>query len=199
MGEGFTVWFTGLPGAGKSTLAEQLASALRSRGFKTEVLDGDVVRTNLSRGLGYSRADRDTNVRRIGFVCKLLGRNGVVAIAALISPYREARDELRASMDNFVEVFVKCPVDVLVKRDVKGMYCKALKGEIHGFTGISDPYEEPLSPEITVETDRERAEESLERILVQLERLGYLPESPLPMVPDTDGTQSSSFTGSSLS
>ena len=152
MSNGFTVWFTGLSGSGKSTLADLLAPALRERGHKVEVLDGDVVRTNLSKGLGFSKEDRDTNIRRIGFVCDLLTRNGVVAISAAISPYRDIRDEVRGMVgDNFVEVFVQCPIDVLSERDVKGLYKKALAGEIQNFTGVSDPYEEPLSPEVVVQ------------------------------------------------
>ncbi|MGH7932643.1 MAG: adenylyl-sulfate kinase, partial [Candidatus Binataceae bacterium] len=147
MNEGFTLWFTGLSGAGKSTLANVAAEELRRRGRRVEILDGDEVRTNLSKGLGFSKEDRDTNIRRIGYVCKLLARNGVVAISAAISPYRNVRDEIRAQHSHFFEVFVKCPLETLVERDVKGLYKKALKGEIANFTGVSDPYEEPLTPE----------------------------------------------------
>ncbi len=171
---GFVVWFTGLSGAGKSTLAHGLESVLRERGLKVEVLDGDVVRTHLSKGLGFSKEDRDTNIRRIGFVCKLLARNGVVAIAAAISPYREIRDELRRDIGDFVEVYVKCPLEVLLARDIKGLYAKALRGEIANFTGVSDPYEEPLNPEVLLETDRESVGESLAVLLAKLEELGYL-------------------------
>src|ERR1044071_7282168 len=153
--KGFTVWFTGLSGAGKTTLARLVEAELRNRGHRVEVLDGDIIRTNLSKGLGFSKEDRDTNIRRIGFVCDLLTRNGVVAISAAISPYREIRDEVRKQIGNFVEVYVKCPVPVLAQRDVKGLYAKALKGEIKNFTGVSDPYEEPLHPEIVVESDKE--------------------------------------------
>ena len=175
MGErGFTVWFTGLSGAGKTTVANRLEQVLRDRGLKVEVLDGDVVRTHLSKGLGFSKEDRDTNIRRIGFVCNLLTRNGVAAIAAAISPYREIRDEVRAEIGNFVEVYAKCPLDVLQERDVKGLYAKALRGEIANFTGVSDPYEEPLNPEVVLETDRETAEESLAKVVAKLEALGYL-------------------------
>ena len=174
MSNGFTVWFTGLSGSGKSTLADLLAPALRERGHKVEVLDGDVVRTNLSKGLGFSKEDRDTNIRRIGFVCDLLTRNGVVAISAAISPYRDIRDEVRAMVgDNFVEVFVQCPIDVLSERDVKGLYKKALAGEIQNFTGVSDPYEEPLSPEVVVNSDSESVEQSLGKIIAKLESLGH--------------------------
>src|SRR5215210_6824723 len=151
--KGFTLWFTGLSGAGKTTLARLIETELQARGHRVEVLDGDVIRTNLSKGLGFSKEDRDTNIRRIGFVCNLLTRNGVVAIAAAISPYRNVRDEVRQQIGSFVEVFVRCPIDVLAERDVKGLYKKALAGEIKEFTGVSDPYEEPLKPEITIETD----------------------------------------------
>ena len=174
LSKGFTVWFTGLSGAGKSTLADLLGPVLRQRGQKVEVLDGDVVRTNLSKGLGFSKEDRDTNIRRIGFVCHLLSRNDVVAISAAISPYREIRDENRQLIGDFVEVYVKCPIPVLAERDVKGLYKKALAGEIKNFTGISDPYEEPLTPEVVVETDKETAQQSLDKILAKLEQMGYL-------------------------
>ena len=175
MERGFTVWFTGLSGAGKTTIARRLESVLGQRGLKVELLDGDVVRTNLSKGLGYSKEDRDTNIRRIGFVCKLLARNGVVAVAAAISPYRAIRDEVRGEIGDFVEVYMKCPLEVLKERDVKGLYTRALRGELPNFTGISDPYEEPLSPEVTLETDKESEEESLASLVAGLERLGYLP------------------------
>ena len=176
MGEGgFTVWFTGLSGAGKTAIAHRLEPALCARGLKVEVLDGDVVRTNLSKGLGFSKEDRDTNIRRIGFVCNLLTRNGVVAIGAAISPYREVRDEVRAEVGRFVEVYVKCPLEVLQERDVKGLYAKALRGEIADLTGVSDPYEEPLNPEVVLESDKETEEESLAKVVAKLEELGYLP------------------------
>jgi adenylyl-sulfate kinase len=172
---GYTVWLTGLSGAGKTTIAERLETALRARGQAVEVLDGDVVRTNLSKGLGFSKEDRDTNIRRIGFVAKLLSRNGVAVIASAISPYREVRDEVRGEIGNFVEVYVECPIDELVRRDVKGLYEKALRGEIDNFTGVSDPYEAPLAPEVHVRSDRETVEESTDRVLAKLEELGYLP------------------------
>ena len=172
---GFTVWFTGLSGAGKTTVAERLHLVLRERGLRVEMLDGDVVRTNLSKGLGFSKEDRDTNIRRIGFVCELLSRNGVVAIASAISPYRAIRDELREKIGDFVEIYAKCPLDVLQERDVKGLYAKAKRGEIANLTGVSDPYEEPLDPEVTLETDQETLEESLARAVAKLEELGYLP------------------------
>ena len=171
-GKGVTLWFTGLSGAGKTTLARILGSELRGRGHK--VLDGDVVRTNLSKGLGFSKEDRDTNIRRIGFVCNLLTRNQVIAIAAAISPYREVRDEVRRDIGAFVEIFVKCPIDVLAERDVKGLYKKAMAGEIKNFTGIDDPYEEPLTAEVVVETDRETPAESAARIIAKLEELRYI-------------------------
>ncbi len=178
MERGFVVWFTGLSGAGKSTLARELESVLRERGLKVEVLDGDVIRTNLSKGLGFSKEDRDTNIRRIGFVCKLLARNGIATIAAANSPYREVRDEVRRDIGDFVEVYVKCPIDVLKKRDAKGLYAKALRGEITNFTGISDPYEEPLNPEVALETDKQSVEESLATLMARLEELGYLTPAP---------------------
>jgi adenylyl-sulfate kinase len=174
MHQGFTLWFTGLSGAGKSTLSEHLSEEFRRRGYKFEVLDGDVVRTNLSKGLGFSKEDRDENIRRIGFVANLLERNGVIAMTAAISPYRAIRDEVRAKHGNFVEVFCKCPLEALVERDVKGLYKKALAGEIKNFTGVSDPYEEPLRPEVVVETDRESVPESADKILRYLESRGLI-------------------------
>lgn len=172
--KGFTVWFTGMSGAGKSTISRLLDQRLRSTGAKVELLDGDVVRTHLSRGLGFDREGREENVRRIGFVCGLLSRNGVIAVAAAISPYRTGREEVRASMMDFVEVYVECPIDVLIERDVKGLYKKALAGEIPQFTGISDPYEPPHSPEITIHSSEEAPEESLERIWDALGELGLI-------------------------
>jgi adenylyl-sulfate kinase len=172
---GFTVWFTGLPSAGKSTASVLLAAELRARGLKIEVLDGDAVRTNLSQGLGFSREDRIINVKRIGFVCELLSRNGVVAIAAVIAPYREARDYNRVKIGDYVEVFCKCPLEVLIERDVKGLYKKALAGEVKNLTGLQDPYEEPENAEITICTDCEKPEESVGKIVRHLEELGYIP------------------------
>jgi len=176
--QGFTLWFTGMAGSGKTTLARAVERILRDRGLKVEVLDGDVVRTNLSKGLGFSKEDRDTNIKRIGFVCKLLTRNGVVAVGSAISPYREVRDYIRGDIGRFVEVYCRCPLDVLVQRDVKGLYKKALDGEIDNFTGISDPYEEPLNPEVVVDTDKEAPERSVARIVRKLEELAYIPEAP---------------------
>ena len=171
---GVTVWFTGLSGAGKTTISEILARKLREHDIPVEILDGDIVRENLSKGLGFSKEDRDINIRRIGFVCNLLSRNGVVAIAAAISPYRAVRDEVRAAIDNFVEVYARCPVDVLAERDVKGLYKKALAGEIENFTGVSDPYEEPLNPEVTLETDHGTPDEYADDVIDVLVEKGYL-------------------------
>ena len=168
---GLTIWFTGLSGAGKSTLAHALEAELRAQGRKVEILDGDIVRENLSKGLGFSKEDRDTNIRRIGFVANLLTRNGVVVLVAAISPYREIRDEVRAMVGRFLEVHVDCHLDELVRRDVKGLYKKALAGEIANFTGVSDPYEAPLQPEVRVDSAAETIEESLARVLAAIE--GY--------------------------
>lgn len=174
MERGATLWFTGLPCSGKTTLAHLVEAALRQRGRKVEILDGDVVRTHLSKGLGFSREDRETNLRRIGFVAKLLTRNGVIAIVAAVSPYRDVRDAVRADITDFVEVYVKCSVDVCMTRDVKGMYKLALEGKIKEFTGVSDPYEEPLTPEIVAETHREAPEASATRIIRRLEALDLI-------------------------
>lgn len=173
--QGFTLWFTGLSGAGKTTISKIIADELRGRGLKVEVLDGDIVRENLSKGLGFSKEDRDTNIRRIGWVCQVLSRNGVVAIAAAISPYRAIRDENRAKIDRFVEVYCEAPIEVLAERDVKGLYKKALKGEIKNFTGVDDPYEPPLDAEVTIHSDRETVFESSARVLRKLEELEYVP------------------------
>ena len=174
MSQGFTLWFTGLSGAGKSTVSQMVEADLRERGLKVEVLDGDVVRTHLSKGLGFSREDRDTNIRRIAFVAHILSRNGVAVLVAAISPYRETRNEARERIGRFVEVFVKCPLDVCIERDVKGLYKKAIAGDIKGFTGVSDPYEEPESPEVVLETHLEAADKSSRRVIAALERLGYV-------------------------
>jgi sulfate adenylyltransferase/3'-phosphoadenosine 5'-phosphosulfate synthase len=185
MQRGCTLWFTGLSGAGKSTLANALVPRLQALGRKVEILDGDEVRTNLSKGLGFSKEDRDTNIRRIGYVAQLLSRNGAFVITAAISPYREIRDEVRQRVGrDFVEVYAKCPLDALVARDVKGLYKKALAGEIKEFTGVSDPYEAPLNPEVVVETDRETVDQSVEKILSRLQELGFLPDAALgPIAP----------------
>lgn len=181
MPEAFTVWFTGLPSSGKSTLARLLEGELRRRGFKVEVLDGDEVRRYLNPELGFSKKDRDTNIRRIAYVCHLLTRNGVVAIASAISPYREVREEARQLIRRFVEVYVKCPVEVCEQRDVKGLYARARAGEIPNFTGVSDPYEEPLNPEVVVETDQELPEGCIAKIINKLEEMGYLPSEEKPV------------------
>ena len=172
--KGFTIWFTGLSGAGKSTLSEALEERLKARKHNVEILDGDIVRTHLSKGLGFSREDRDTNIKRIAFVCGLLTRNGVVCISAAISPYREARMWARQEIGNFVEVYVNCPIEVCRQRDVKGLYKLVDEGKITGFTGVDDPYEEPEHPELIIETDKETIEQSVERIMNTLEALGYL-------------------------
>ncbi|KPJ52948.1 adenylylsulfate kinase [candidate division TA06 bacterium DG_24] len=176
MAKGFTVWFTGLPCSGKTTVSQIVEKEIRATGRNVEVLDGDVVRTNLSKGLGFSKEDRDTNIKRIAFVCKLLTRNGAATIAAAISPYRAIRDHARMEIGNFVEVYVRCPVEVCEQRDVKGMYKKARAGEIQGFTGIDDPYEEPLAPEVVVDTDKEAPGESAQKVMAKLRELGYLGE-----------------------
>ena len=172
---GFTLWFTGLSGAGKSTITNILEKNLKDNGLNVEILDGDIVRNNLSKGLGFSKEDRDTNIRRIGFVADLLSRNGVIVITAAISPYKNIRDEVREMHSaRFVEVFAKCPLEIVEQRDVKGLYKKARTGEIPQFTGVSDPYEEPINPEIIVETNTQTPEESAERIINWLEKNGLL-------------------------
>ncbi|MBI3810667.1 MAG: adenylyl-sulfate kinase [Nitrospirae bacterium] len=176
--KGVTIWLTGLPSAGKTTLAHLLGNKLRERGITgLEILDGDVIRLNLCKDLGFSQEDRMTNIRRIAFVSQLLTRHGIIVIVAAISPYRESRDLARQEIKDFVEVFVKCPMDVLIGRDVKGHYKKALAGNLPHFTGVSDPYEEPLHPEILVETDKETPEASAAKILGFLKKMGYLPDS----------------------
>ena len=172
--QGFTVWFTGMSGAGKSTLAERVTTRLREAGAKVELLDGDVVRTHLSKGLGFSKEDRDTNIRRIGFVCELLARNGVIAVVAAISPYRAVREEVRERIGRFVEVYMHCPVEVLAERDVKGLYKKALAGEIGQFTGITDPYEPPNRPEVTVDSGTDAIGDGEERVWRFLLEAGWI-------------------------
>jgi len=171
---GFTIWFTGLSGAGKSTLAEVIERRLKDQGRNVEILDGDIVRTHLSKGLGFSREDRDTNIKRIAFVCGLLTRNGVVCISAAIAPYREAREWARREIGDFVEVYLKCPIEVCRQRDVKGLYKLVDEGKIKNFTGVDDPYEEPENPELVIETDKESVGESVSRIFAKLVELGYL-------------------------
>ncbi len=170
--EGFTLWFTGLPCSGKSTVGDGVAAILKERGRRVELLDGDVVRKELTRDLGFSKKDRDENIMRVTFVARLLSRNGVATLVSFISPYRELRDRARAVTTNFVEVYTKCPVEACIKRDVKGMYEKAIRGEIKEFTGISDPYEEPLNAEVVLETDKETVEESVAKVVRRLEELG---------------------------
>ena len=176
--QGFTVWFTGLSGAGKTTISDAIEPVLRERGItKLEKLDGDVVRTHLSKGLGFSKEDRDTNIRRIGWVAEVLTRNGVCVLASAISPYREIRDEVRRNVGQFIEVYVKCSIPELTRRDVKGLYQKAINGEIKNFTGISDPYEEPLDPDVVVDTETEELAESVAKVLARLEAKGFVPAS----------------------
>jgi adenylyl-sulfate kinase len=173
--DGFTLWFTGLSGAGKSTLAQVVRDELVARGRRVEILDGDEIRTNLSKGLGFSKEDRDTNIRRVGYVARLLSRNGVAVITAAISPYREVRDEVRRSHEApFVEAFVDCPLDELIRRDRKGLYAKALRGEVQHFTGISDPYEPPIAPDIHLHTDRASIEQCRATIVSWLEHKGLV-------------------------
>jgi adenylyl-sulfate kinase len=178
--KGFTVWFTGLSGSGKSTIAEMLYHELQARGMKTEILDGDVVRQNLSKGLGFSKEDRDTNILRIGFVADLLTRNGVAAICCPISPYKAARDAVRAQIGAFVEVYVHATVEeIAANRDPKGLYKKALAGEITGFTGVDDPYEAPETPELMVDTLVETPEQSLQKVMDTLQTLGHIEDATL--------------------
>ncbi len=172
--KGVTVWLTGLSGAGKTSVARCLEAELKSRNCKVEVLDGDLIRTWLSQGLGFSKKDRDINVRRVGFVANLLSRNGVIVIAATISPYQEIRDEIRAINQDFVEVYINTPLEVCEARDVKGLYAKARAGEIKGFTGIDDPYEVPTNPEVVCESARETVEQSANKAIATLEKLGYI-------------------------
>ncbi|MEM6255517.1 MAG: adenylyl-sulfate kinase [Cyanobacteria bacterium P01_D01_bin.156] len=171
---GVTVWFTGLSGSGKTTISQEIQKKLRAAGAKLEVLDGDIVRTNLTKGLGFSKEDRDENVRRIGFVSHLLTRNGVIVLVSAISPYRAVRDQVRQRIGDFVEVFADAPVEICEERDVKGLYKKARSGEIKNFTGISDPYEAPLNAEVVCETHNETLEESVNKVMAKLEELGYL-------------------------
>src|SRR5689334_21911481 len=172
--KGFTLWFTGLSGAGKSTISEQIFARLQAAGAKVELLDGDIVRTHLSKGLGFSKEDRDTNIRRIGFVSELLTRNGVISVVATISPYRDVREEVRSRIGNLVEVYVHCPIEILAERDVKGLYKKALAGEIGSFTGVSDPYEPPVNPDVMVDSSKETVADGVEKIIEKLRSLGYI-------------------------
>jgi adenylylsulfate kinase len=175
---GVTVWFTGLSGAGKTTICQAVEQKLRSQGYKLEVLDGDIVRENLTKGLGFSKEDRDENIRRIGFVSHLLTRNDVIVLVSAISPYRTIREEVRQKIGDFVEVYVSTPLEVCEQRDVKGLYKRARAGQIKQFTGIDDPYEAPLNPEVNCETHQETLEESVNKVMSSLEQLGYLPKTP---------------------
>ncbi len=177
MSDAFTLWFTGLSGSGKSTLSTRVAAELKRRGIKVELLDGDEVRTNLSKGLTFSKEDRDINIKRIGWVCHLLTRNGVWCISAAISPYRAVREFNRDLIGNFIEIYVECSLEKLAERDVKGLYKKALAGEITNFTGVSDPYEPPVNPEITVNSEKESVDQSFQKIMSYLEIKGLIPRS----------------------
>lgn len=172
---GVTIWFTGLSGAGKTTITTAVAQFLRENDYSLEVLDGDIVRENLTKGLGFSKADRDENIRRIGFVANLLTRHNVIVLVSAISPYREIREEVRGKIGDFVEVFVNAPLSVCEERDVKGLYKRARAGEIKSFTGIDDPYEPPLNPEVECRTDLEELSESINKVLSKLRELGYVP------------------------
>jgi len=174
---GVTLWFTGLSGAGKTTISQAVAKELRGQGYSLEILDGDIVRQNLTKGLGFSKDDRDENIRRIGFVAHLLTRNGVIVLVSAISPYREIRQEVREKINDFVEVYVNAPLAVCEERDVKGLYQRARKGEIKAFTGISDPYEPPVNPDIECRTDKEELSESVAKVLQKLQELDYLPSA----------------------
>lgn len=172
--KGVTLWFTGLSGAGKTTISHVVADKLKSQQRNVEILDGDIVRLNLTKGLGFSKEDRDENIRRIGFVAQLLTRNGVIVVVSAISPYRDIRDEVRGKIGDFIEIFVNAPLDVCEGRDVKGLYAKARAGEIKQFTGIDDPYEAPLNPEVECRTDLETLDESVSKVMNKLQELGYL-------------------------
>lgn len=171
---GVTIWFTGLSGSGKSTVADAIAERLRDKGLNVERLDADIIRRNLWGELGYTKQDRDENIRRVAFLADLLTRNGIITITTFISPYRELREHARKSIGAFVEVYVKCPVEVCMQRDTKGLYQKALAGEISNFTGVSDPYEEPLNPDVLIESDKEPVEESVAKVIGELKKLRYI-------------------------
>ncbi len=171
---GFTAWFTGLPCSGKTTIADGVAEVLRGRGLKVELLDGDIVRKGLTSDLGFSKEDRDENIKRVTYVAKLLTRNGVAVLATFVSPYRERRAKTREEIGDFVEIYTRCPVEICIERDEKGMYKKAIAGEIKNFTGIDDPYEEPEDPELILDTDKMGVEECVQKVLDKLEELGYV-------------------------
>lgn len=172
--KGFTAWFTGLPCCGKTTIADKVATILKQKGYRVERLDGDIVRKGLTSDLGFSKKDRDENIKRVSFVASLLSRNGIAVLATFVSPYRERREKTRKEIGNFIEIYTRCPVDVCMKRDVKGMYKKALAGEITDFTGVNGPYEEPLHPELILDTDKETVDESVKKVLETLKKLGYI-------------------------
>ncbi|MCK4784450.1 MAG: adenylyl-sulfate kinase [Desulfobacteraceae bacterium] len=172
--KGVTLWFTGLPCSGKSTIADTVATELQQRGLKAERLDGDIIRKHLWKELGFSKEDRDENIRRAAFLARLLTKNGIAVLTSFISPYRELRDYARREIGDFVEIYVKCPVEVCIQRDTRGMYKKALAGEIPNFTGVSDPYEEPLNPEVLIESDKETLEESVTKVMTRIKELGYV-------------------------
>jgi len=172
--QGFTVWFTGIPCCGKTTIADQVATLLKKKNYTVERLDGDVVRQGLTSDLGFSKKDRDENIRRVTFVAKMLTRNNVIVLATFVSPFREQRRNARKEIERFVEVYVRCPVEICMKRDAKGMYRKALEGKIKHFTGVDDPYEEPEHPELILNTDTESLEESVKKVLHTIEELGYI-------------------------
>ena len=172
--KGFTVWFTGLPCSGKTTIADRVAEVLRNNGHRVERLDGDIVRQGLTSDLGFTKEDRDENIKRVTFVSKLLTRNGVIILATFVSPYRERRKKTREEIGDFIEVYTRCPIEVCIARDVKGMFKKALAGEISNFTGIDDPYEEPDNPELIVDTDKKSIDESVQKVLNKLNKLSYI-------------------------
>jgi len=172
--KGFTAWFTGIPCCGKTTIADKVAQVLKQRGYMVERLDGDIVRQGLTDDLGFSKKDRDENIKRVTFVAKLLTRNGVAVLTTFVSPYKEMRNKARKEIENFLEIYVKCPVDLCIKRDVKGMYKKAREGKIKNFTGLDDPYEEPEHPELTLFTDKETIDESVQKTINKLIELGYI-------------------------
>ena len=174
MSKGVTVWFTGLPCSGKTTVADRVAEILKKKGYKVERLDGDTVRKGLTSDLGFSKKDRDENIKRVTFVAKLLTRNDVIVLATFVSPYRERRRLSREEIGSFIEVYTRCSMEECMKRDVKGMYKKALAGEIKDFTGVNDPYEEPENPELILDTDKESVEDSARKVIDKIQSLGYL-------------------------
>jgi len=172
--KGFTAWFTGLPCCGKTTIAKKLYEILKKHGYKVEHLDGDILRKDLTSDLGFSKKDREENLKRVTFVAKLLTRNNVIVLATFVSPYEKRRQKIRKEINKFIEIYVKCPVEICIKRDVKGMYKKALAGKIKDFTGINDPYEEPINPDLVIKSDTETVEESVEKVLKKLKEQGFI-------------------------